>query len=127
MLMQQRWPAVSWAALGGASPQVGGGDPSLFSTSGSPSRVLGPVLGSSVQEEYRESPAKGHRDALGTEASHTPGEAGRAGTVQPGGEEAQEGLIKGDKYLKRVVMKRELDFSVVPTDRPRGDGHTLKK
>ena len=52
----------------------------------------------------------------------------RAGNVQPGEEKAQGDLIGVYKYLQGGCKEdRARLFSVVPSDRTRGDGHTLKQ
>jgi len=79
-------------------------DPSpLFSASETTPGVLSPLLGSSVQGKNRhtgESLMKGHKDDEGTGTCVLWGKAERAGTVQPGEEKAQEGLINVCKCLK---------------------------
>jgi len=55
-----------------------------------------PVLGTPIQERHRHigtSPAKDQEDDQGSGASNLQGEAERSGTVHPGEEEAQGGLI----------------------------------
>ena len=51
----------------------------------------------------------------------------RAGTIQPGGQEAQGNPISAYKYLKgRCKEDRDRLFSVVPSARTRGSEHRLK-
>ena len=51
----------------------------------------------------------------------------RAGTAQPGGEEAQRDFIDVYKYLKGGNEEEGARlFSVVPSDRTRGNRHKLK-
>lgn len=72
------------------------------------------------------SPVKGDEDDEATRASFIQGEVERAGTVQPR-QKAQEGLTNVYKcLLKENFVERARLFSVVPTDRTRGNGHKLK-
>jgi len=75
--------------------QVEGGSPSpLHCPSEASSGVLGPVLGSPLQERLRatgESPAEGYKDGEGTGTSLLQGEAEGAGLVQPEEEKAARG------------------------------------
>lgn len=82
--------------------------PSLLLSAGEATAgVLGPVLGSLVQEgsEHTEvSRAQGHEDAQGLGACELCGEAERACIVQPG-EDAQGHLIHVYKYLMSAEVK----------------------
>jgi len=99
----QRWPAAHRATPGEVSP-AGGGRGSFPSAQpwGDTPGLLGPALGSPVQVRHRPArvrPAKGHKDNEGTGASVIRGEAGNAGTAQPGEEQARGDLISVYKYL----------------------------
>jgi len=54
---------------------------------------------------------------------HGKGEAGRAGTAQPGGEKA-----RGDLYVSKCLVgkKKMKGLLVLSTDRARGERHKLK-
>ena len=86
---------VFWAASDKIWPEVKRGDPSpLLSTGDATAGVLGPVLGSPVQDRHghtEDSPDKGHQEDEGTGASLLGGKAERSGTVQPGEGKDQEG------------------------------------
>lgn len=77
--------------------------------------MLGPVLGSLVQEGHGHTganPVKTHKDDEGLGACELRGEAERAGIVQPGEEKAQGHLIHVYKHLVGVEVKNmEADSS----------------
>lgn len=69
-------------------------------------------------------PAKGQKDGERTEASVWGGKAERAVTAQSGEEKAQEDPINVYKYLNRMSKRTgSVFFSVVPSDRTRGNGN----
>ena len=73
-----------------------------------------------------ESAVKGHQDDEGAGASLLGGKAERAGAVQPGGEGLGD-LINVYKYLQGECKENGGRlFPVVPSDRTRGSGYTLK-
>jgi len=70
---------------------------------------------------------KSHKNAKGAAASLPRGKAERAGTVQSGDEKVQTDLVSVYKYPKRRCKEDGARlFSVVPSDRIRGDGHKVK-
>jgi len=75
-----------------------------------------------------ESPAEGYEDDEGTEASLLRGEAEGAGLVQPEEEQAVRGpntcLQMSQGWVSRGCGQTL--FSVVPSNRTRGNGHKLK-
>lgn len=69
-------------------------------------------------------PAKGQKDGERTEASLWGGKAERAVIAQFGEEKAQEDPINVYKYLNRMSKRTgSVFFSVVPSDRMRGNGN----
>lgn len=78
-------------------------DPPLLSSGEAASLALCPVLGSPVQERpghAGRSPAEGHQGKQGPGATLLWGEAERAGTAQPGEEQAQGGCINVCEHLE---------------------------
>jgi len=111
--------------------QVKGGHPSLLlSTGDATPGVLSPVLGLPVGERHGhagESAVKGHQDDEGAVTSLRGGKAERAGAVQPGEERAQGDLINVYQYLQGECKENGARlFPVVPSERTRGSGYTLK-
>ena len=73
-----------------------------------------------------ESPAKGHKDDEGTRAPLQWGEVEKGGTIQPGEEKAHQ-LINWYNYFQGGFKEDKARiFSVVPSDKARGDGHKLQ-
>lgn len=102
-LLRQRRPRVSWTALGRTLPTDQGRWSCLFVHT-SETYLEGWVTAGlpSARETWTcwsESSHKGHKDDEGTGASDVGGEAQRAGTTQPGEEEAQGYAISVYKYL----------------------------
>lgn len=107
--MQQRTLMESWAALGEALPAGWGrGSFPLYSALVRPQLERCVQLWATLYERRRytgECPTKGHKDDERIGASLLWWEAERAGTIQPGGEEAPGDLI--NKYLKGGCEKKK--------------------
>lgn len=88
--------------------------------------VLALSPGSSVHGHTGDRPTRDHKDDEGTGTPLLQGEADRVGAAQYGEEEAQGNLITIYEYLEEGWEKNGATvFSVVPSDKIRGNRHKL--